>query len=131
MALIVVNCNVSPLFFLDEMSAEMVDAFIEAYNQNYRDKWYQTRFIAYTTANFAGKQMKDNININQFMPFEWEHELIESADAGAWITKQPTTVAEAEAERLRVAKAFGIESEDEELERRRKEIIHEYQVFKN
>lgn len=67
----VVCCGVQPLYFLDEMQPQELDAVLNQFSNNYKNQWEQVRFISYIQAScFASKGLKPQ----DLIRFTWEQE---------------------------------------------------------
>ena len=60
--------GISPEYFWYEMSNEEVSAIYDAQLDEHKEKWDQTRIIAY----YAASGMSKLPEINKFMPFPWD-----------------------------------------------------------
>jgi hypothetical protein len=69
--MMVYDCHIPPSYFLDEMQMYEVEPLIDKYNQDYRDRWEQTRFIAYVQASCAGAKISKPSDL---IKFAWDEE---------------------------------------------------------
>ncbi|MDR1335245.1 MAG: hypothetical protein LBK22_00260 [Tannerella sp.] len=75
-AVIVVQCGISPDYFLDRMQWYEVDACLKGLGLSERAGWEQTRYICYVTAQVnSRKQLKPS----DILGFGWDGEAPEDA----------------------------------------------------
>jgi hypothetical protein len=70
-AVIVVQCGISPDYFLDRMQWYEVDACLKGLGLSERTGWEQTRYLCYVTAQV---QSRNRMKPSDILSFEWDEE---------------------------------------------------------
>ena len=95
--MIVFNCKIDPLYFLDQMSTYEAGLLIDAFNREYKEGWERQRWTAYITAASSGAKLKKPSDL---MTFSWELPEVNDVEV------KVKTIEEVKEERERLIKKF-------------------------
>ncbi len=68
-AILTLDLGISPDYVLDQMQTYEVTALIEHRNHKHRERWEQTRFLAYIIAQCNSKK---RLKLEDILKFDWD-----------------------------------------------------------